>query len=132
MAAETTNSLQQIYNDSGVSGVSIWAEEYGDSCMDFYTKALLSFTPRQVNLYITTVQGNQAGSEDIIGYHLAEILRVLYQIPESTLGLPAGYVEVHLIFGEEDNGFIFLYSEGEKAIASGLTGKNLYDQLHRY
>ncbi|NPV56311.1 MAG: hypothetical protein HPY76_06540 [Anaerolineae bacterium] len=121
-----SSTLYEAYQDAGIPNVQVYADAYGENCLDYYTKDVAHFTPLETNLHIT-VQVATLDNDLELGNTLAEVLPLALQVLVANLaGSQPGYVEIRLVAGDDLQRMVIQFPVVQAALERGLTGENLY------
>ena len=118
---EETALLQVAFNDNGLGRAEVWAEAYGERCVNVNTKNTVGgFLILQTDVYVRMAVLDLE-DEDALGRLLVQITRTLSDLPEDSFpGTQTGYVGVEFSQDEELMNLWFLMSTAEQAVDGGL------------
>ena len=116
--------LLDLYDQQGFRDIDLWAEAYGQICLD-ENKQSRDFFPRQTNIRlgmsIASLEDPQA-----VGIQLREVLGVLTSVPQEELpGADIGTLSVTFFAAGQQALYIFPLDLGRRAYDQGLTGEDL-------
>ena len=118
---EETAQLQVAFKNNSLSRAKVWAEAYGERCVNIDTKNtvggfLILETDVHVRMAVLDME-----DEDALGKLLVQITRTLAELPEDSFpGSQKGYVGVEFSQDGELLNLWFLLSDGEEALEDGL------------
>lgn len=126
--AEVTSQLQEAFNAAGLKDAVVWAEGYGENCVDTQGQ-VQSFhameTDFHIRMPVSSLEDLQA-----VGDLLQKMLKVLDGFPPDQVpGSQPGYIGVELNAGQDVQNLWFKVSEGTAAREQGLQGAALYEAL---
>ncbi len=118
---EETALLQVAFNDTGLGRAEVWAEAYGERCVNVDTKNTVGgFLILQTDVHVRMAV-LELEDDDALGRLLVQITRTLSDLPEDSFpGTQKGYVGVEFSQDGELMNLWFLLSTAEQAIAGGL------------
>lgn len=125
-------TLYEAYQDARIPNVQVYADAYGENCLDYYTKDVAVFTPVETNLHISIqVAGLENDLE--LGNILADVLPLGLQVMVANLeGSQPGYVEIRLVSGDDLQRMVIQFAIVQAALERGLTGENLFRAFATY
>jgi hypothetical protein len=120
---EETALLQVAFRNNSLSRAEVWAEAYGERCVNVVTKNTVGgFLILQTDVHVRMAVLDME-DEDALGRLLAQITRTVSELPEDAFpGTQKGYVGVEFSQDGELLNFWYLLSEGEDALEVGLQG----------
>ena len=125
---DLTSDLLNLYDLAGFRDLEVWAEAYGQVCLD-QDKEARGFLPRQTNIRLAL---NIASLEDLdqVGEVVRDLLEVLESVPQAELpGPDIGTFSITFFSGGSQVQFLFPIDLGRRAYQQGLTGQDLLDVL---
>ena len=127
---EETAQLQVAFRESGLSRAEVWAEAYGERCVNVDTKNTVGgFIILQTDVHVRMAVLDME-DEDALGRLLALITRTLADLPDDVFpGTQKGNVGVEFSQDGELLNLWFLLSDGEEALESGLRDAALLNAL---
>ena len=118
--------LYQAYQDARIPNVQVYADAYGENCLDFYTKDVAVFTPIEINLHVS-IQVASLDNDFDLGNTLADVLPLALQVLAANLeDSQPGYVEIRLVTADELQRMVIQFPIVQSALERGLSGENLY------
>jgi hypothetical protein len=127
---ELTKQVQASLDSSGLSGVTVIAEAYGEDCIDPVTNQSVSFSAMETDFRITANVRNLKDSDNL-GDLLEKILIVLDEYPAGSTPGQSGYIGVTFESGKDKLNLWFLASDGKAAREKGLHDAELLEQLQK-
>jgi len=127
---EETAQLQVAFRESGLSRAEVWAEAYGERCVNVDTKLteggfLILQTDVRVRMSVIDLE-----DEDALGRLLAQITGTISALPEDAFpGTQKGYVGVEFSGDEGLMNLWFPLSHAEQALDGGLRNAALLQAL---
>ena len=127
---EETAQLQVAFRENGLSRAEVWAEAYGERCVNVDTKNTVGgFIILQTDVHVRMAVLDME-DEDALGKLLALITQTLSNLPDSVFpGTQKGYVGVEFSQDGDLLNLWFLLSDGEKALEDGLRNADLLNAL---
>jgi len=127
---EETAMVQVAFKDKGLSRAVVWAEAYGERCVNVDTKLTVGgFLILQTDVHVRMAVLDME-DEDALGKLLVQITRTLAELPEDVFpGTQKGYVGVEFSQDEELLNLWFPLSHAEQALDGGLRDAALLHAL---
>jgi hypothetical protein len=126
---ELSNRIQSAIESAGLKRVTIYAEAFGENCVDTENKKIVSFGAMETDFHVTA-SVDDLTDKDALGNLLEKIMIVLDGFPaEEIPGPNPGIVNVSFQSGNEEFNMGFNMTEGKSARDAGLHGEELFEKL---
>jgi hypothetical protein len=126
---DVSGQLQTAFDKSGLTGITVSAEAYGENCYDSLTNQVAYFATMETDFRLV-VQVDSLADRPHLGDMLERILTVIDDFPPGVVpGPQPGYVGVTFQGGEETLRLWFTVKDGQAARAGGLHGIELLKKL---
>lgn len=123
------SQVGDAFRTAGISNAEIWAEAYGESCIDAKTGQVQSFSTMETDFHVRLTVSSLDDSQTM-GELLEKTLGVLDGFPPGKVpGPQPGYIGVEFDAGQNVLNLWFQATQGVEARQQGLHGTALLEAL---